>query len=96
MEDLEIFRKLAQCEDKEQMQRVIDEYNKSQKPQTNADRIRAMSDEELAEFLADSLAKESCNRLKVAGNMLTATQIEAIRNAWYCYWMQWLKQPAEG
>ena len=49
MDDMELFRKLAQCEDKEQMQRCIDEYNEKQKTITNADRIRAMSDEELAE-----------------------------------------------
>ena len=65
-----------------------------EKQLTNADRIRAMSDEELAEFLADRLAKESCHRLKSDGHMLTATQIEEIRNVWYCYWMQWLQQPA--
>ena len=29
------------------------DYPKTYKPQTNADRIRAMSDEELAEFLGD-------------------------------------------
>jgi hypothetical protein len=51
MDDMEIFRKLAQCEDKEQMQRCIDEYNLSQKTITNADRIRSMTDEELAEWL---------------------------------------------
>lgn len=48
MDGMELFKKLAQCEDKEQMQRVIEAHNESQKPQTNADRIRAMSDEELA------------------------------------------------
>ncbi len=62
---------------------------------TNAERVRDMSDRELAEFLADSLAKESCNRLKVEGRMVTATITEGIRHAWYCYWMQWLQQPAE-
>lgn len=54
MDDFEIFRKLAMCEDKEQMQRCIDEYNLIQKPMTNADRIRAMSDEELADFIFES------------------------------------------
>ena len=62
---------------------------------THAESLREMSDRELAEFLADTLAKESCHRLNCGGHMLTATQIEAIRNAWYCYWMQWLQQPAE-
>ena len=58
---------------------------------TNAERIREMSDAELAEFLADKLATETCNRL----NTPTATEIQAIRHRWYCVWMQWLQQPAE-
>jgi hypothetical protein len=41
MDDMELLKKIAQCEDKEQMQRVIEAHNASQKPQTNADRIRA-------------------------------------------------------
>ena len=65
------------------------EFDRIQK--TNAESLREMSDRELAEFLADKLAKEHCNRL----NPHTATQIEAIRHAWYCYWMEWLRQPAE-
>jgi hypothetical protein len=68
-------------------------------PQTNADRIRAMSDEELARFLADKLENEyilSCKRLGDDTHMLTATEIKAIRHTCYCIWMQWLKQPAEG
>lgn len=64
-------------------------------PITNADRIRAMSDKELASFLADRFANESCNRLSEC-NMVTATQMEAIRHTWYCCWMDWLEQPAEG
>lgn len=51
MDDFEIFRKLANCQDKEQMARVIEEYNVQNKPMTNADRIRAESDEELAGWL---------------------------------------------
>ena len=67
--------------------------------QTNADRIRAMSDEELARFLADKIANEntlSWLRLYDKANIHSATEIEAIRYQWYGYWMQWLKQPAEG
>lgn len=37
MDDFELFRKLAMCEDKEQMARVIEEHNNAQKPMTNAD-----------------------------------------------------------
>ena len=47
MEELEFLRKLSECEDKERMQQAIEEYNNGHKPMTNADQIRAMSDEEL-------------------------------------------------
>lgn len=66
--------------------------------QTNADRIRAMSDEELARFFADKIENEyilSQKRLGYSEHTLTATQIEAIRHNCYCIWMKWLKQPAE-
>ncbi len=62
---------------------------------TNADRIRAMSDNELARFLTDKLATESQNRLNNEGYTPTATEIESIRHTWYRAWMQWLRQPAE-
>jgi hypothetical protein len=67
-------------------------------PITNADRIRAMSDDELARFLADKLENEyilSCKRLGYEEHMLTATEIEAIRHTCYCTWMQWLRHRAE-
>jgi hypothetical protein len=48
-EDFEFLRGLANCEDKEQMARYIEEHQP--KPMTNADRIRAMTDEELVVFI---------------------------------------------
>lgn len=51
--EFELLRSLSRCNDKEEMNRCIDNYNASKKRITNADRIRAMSDEELAMFLAD-------------------------------------------
>ena len=36
------------------------EHWMQKKPQTNADRIRAMSDEELAEFLANEISHGDC------------------------------------
>ena len=65
------------------------------KPQTNADRIRAMSDAELAQFLAERSVNESTVQLLDKDNDLTAVQIEAIRHRIYCALIQWLKQPAE-
>ena len=80
MDDFETFRKLAQCENKEQMQRVIYEYNESQKLTfTNADRIRAMSDEELSTLLCDVSDCSSCRWGEYSG----------------CTVREWLKQPAE-
>ena len=81
MDGMELFKKLAQCEDKEQMQRVIEAHNESQKPQTNADRIRAMSNEDLADYLAE-LGSEANN------GVIYSDRPEE--------WLEWLKQPAEG
>lgn len=53
------------------------------KLQTNADRIRAMSDEELAEFLQD--AKFYCQR----------NCEKCLRGTACISMLQWLKQPAE-
>lgn len=62
---------------------------------TNAERIRAMSDEELARFLASKFTDETYYRLTKKAHIPTATEIEAIRNYWYDTWLAWLKQPAE-
>lgn len=62
---------------------------------TNADRIRAMSDEELARFLAERNVNESTVQLLDKDNALTAVQIEALRYRIYCALVQWLKQPAD-
>ena len=58
------------------------DYPKSYKPKTNADRIRAMSDEELANMLTD---------FSNNGGWVTETGREI------CYerHIEWLKQPAE-
>lgn len=58
------------------------------KPDTNADRIRAMSDEELAEFL--NRVKEPCDRcqLAVTEGACTETLCDDAM-------MKWLKQPAD-
>lgn len=53
-------------------------------PQSNADRIRAMSDEELAEFFFGRFAKwnEECDKDKLADFMFTRKE----------RFLQWLKQ----
>jgi hypothetical protein len=65
-------------------------------PITNADRIRAMSDEELANFFADRCLMVGYSQLTDARYNLTATQIEAQKQTAYCILMRWFKQPAEG
>ena len=66
------------------------------KPQTNADRIRAMSDEELADFFADKCLQANYLQLTDARYNLTATEIEEQKQTAFCILMKWLKQPAEG
>lgn len=50
------------------------------RPQTNADRIRAMSDEELAEYFAE-IGNDASNGISYSENPEE--------------WLEWLKQPAE-
>lgn len=61
-------------------------------PQTNADRIRAMSDEELAVFLADEIDHGDCRGCK-----LDCATYESDKFDDHCYnaYYRWLKQPAE-
>lgn len=61
------------------------------KPKANRDRIRAMSDEELAEFLAAKFADLQSQQL----HQPTATQLSALAHTWYCQWMYWLRQPVK-
>jgi hypothetical protein len=62
---------------------------------TNADRIRAMTDEELALFLTERYAKESILRVREEGHEPTATQIKALHERLHLTWMRWLRQYAE-
>ena len=66
------------------------------KPMTNADRIRAMTDWELAEFMADRNVNEYTVWLLNADHGLTATQIEALKCNMLYDLMRWLQQPADG
>ena len=62
------------------------------KPQTNADRIRAMSDEELARLLADEIPHGDCYGCGLDCCHTDKGNFEhACQRAWY----EWLKQPAE-
>ena len=59
------------------------DYPKPRKPITNADRIRAMTDEELSIFLANLAACPECN----------ARREDCGTNCWET-WLDWLKQEA--
>lgn len=67
-----------------------------EKPKTNADRIRAMTDDELAWFMADRNVNESTLLLLDKDHGLTAVEIDALRSNIYCALRKWLQQPAEG
>ena len=56
------------------------DYPKPYKPKTNADRIRAMSDDELKEFICSILQCEFCKFEGWGG----------------CELLEWLQMPAEG
>lgn len=59
------------------------------KPKTNADRIRAMSDEELAEVFEGGFHCEACSE----GSKGRKNECD-LKCEEHC--LQWLKQPAEG
>ena len=70
----------------------IKRYNKEMgiKPQTHGDRIRDMSDRELADFLSGKFSEVCC-----AEHTLSVIQMEAIKQNLFCVFMKWLQQPAE-
>ena len=65
------------------------------KPMTNGDRIRAMSDKELAGFLAGKFTDFSTIRKVDMGEIPTATAISAEAHLWFTAWMQWLRMSVE-
>lgn len=64
-------------------------------PMTNADNIRAMSDEEFANFMAQKFADYSAAKMCEKGEPPTATYLHLERETWFRAWMQWLRQPVE-
>lgn len=65
----------------------ISAKNQPNKPKTNADRIRAMSDEELAEYLCASLSCYDCPARADCGKSAAQDCNEIV--------LEWLKQPAK-
>lgn len=62
---------------------------------TNADRIRAMTDEELSTFVAEKIVNIENQKMIEQGHTPTATQLSALGHTMYCTLMRWLQQPAE-
>lgn len=62
---------------------------------TNGDRIRAMSDEELAEFMSGKIVDQRFLCDSENGNNLSIVEQMAVRHKHFCTWNQWLKQPAK-
>ena len=65
----------------------------TQKPHTNADRIRAMSDEELADYMAKTQIANVAEALKIA--RIPWEQHPDLQEITAKECLEWLKQPAE-
>lgn len=72
------------------LQERIDRENKMQKPMTNADRIRAMSDEELAEDRVSEYEEYPGVWWAFDGNRTFGSQEEAV-----AFELEYLRQPAK-
>lgn len=62
---------------------------------THADQLRAMSNKELAKFLAEKFSNQHVQTLFSCGVTLLATEISNVTHTWFAAWMQWLQEPAE-
>ena len=71
----------------EEMQNAPDIF--ARKPQTNADRIRAMTDEELARLLASNA---DCNECRIYSYKDGCMENY---DTCVCRWLDWLKQEAK-
>ena len=101
MDEIEFLRRLGQCDDKEQMVRCIDDYNKTHKritthkTITNGDRIRAMSDEGLAGHLHE--IGWDCHLCSEHMRLDNEPLLRGERCDEKCvkHCLEWLQQPAE-
>lgn len=64
------------------------DYPKERKPTTNADRIRSMSDEELAEWI-ETIA--NCRMCKIGEEHCSGGETNS-RASCMIHWLDWLKQ----
>lgn len=66
---------------------ILENVSPTDRKATNADRIRAMSDEELAEFLCGVFDEDECSGKYICG--VTIADYDQFNIA------EWLKQPAD-
>lgn len=71
-----------------------EEGENAKRPQTNADRIRAMSDEELAELIGDNIDCAICKK-EVFKTAECPGSIMIGEKKCYDVWLDWLRQEAE-
>lgn len=72
---------------------ALREQEERSKVVTQADRIRSMSDDELAKWMAERYANQKCVEAEQRDETLTATQISAAFQTCYCILRRWFKQP---
>lgn len=73
---------------------LVREFIKRQRVQTNADRIRSVTDEELAEFLAKTVWRMGENIFSCKNSSLYPECLDGMCEKCPCY-LDWLKSPAE-
>ena len=73
---------------------LVWEFIKRQRVQTNADRIRSMTDEELAEFLAKTVWRMGENIFGCKNSSLYPECLDGMCEKCPCY-LDWLKSPEE-
>ena len=91
-DDFEFLQGLAMCDDKEQMMRYIQEH--APKIPTNADRLRSMSDEELAKALNNGFDGKYCTNDPACGALLDADGGIPEEMCVACA-LRWLRQPVK-
>lgn len=70
-------------------------FNEDKQPQTNADRIRAMSDEELAELFGAVIREREIILLQKLREQGVEASIVEMPELTFNAHLKWLKQPAE-
>lgn len=71
---------------------TVNKFFKSKENQTNADRIRSMTDEELAEFLAETVWRLGENIISCKNSPLYPECVDDMCYECPCY-LEWLKSP---